>query len=96
MKEAINNNGELVQVSVDTPVKTKDGIHYLLTPADEAEIAEREAAGSAGAAARSALDKINKAEAQITVRRLREAILGKDNGWLVRQNELIIAERAKL
>jgi hypothetical protein len=42
MKEVINLNGKKIEVSVDTPVVTKGGIHYLHTPEEEAEIASRE------------------------------------------------------
>jgi len=43
MKYAIDNNGAEVQVPIDTPVSTKDGVHYLLTPEAEEELATRNA-----------------------------------------------------
>ena len=43
MKKAIDNNGLEVEVPLDTPVKTIDGVHYLLHDADHVEIAAREA-----------------------------------------------------
>lgn len=43
MKEVINLQGAIELVPVATTVKTVNGKHYLLTPADEAEIAQREA-----------------------------------------------------
>lgn len=52
MKIAIDNTGLEVEVSDDTAVKTVNGVHYLLTPEDEAEIAARESAWAGGANAR--------------------------------------------
>jgi hypothetical protein len=43
MKEVINLVGDKELVSVDTPVKTVDGIHYLHTPEDIIEIDTYEA-----------------------------------------------------
>lgn len=53
MKKAIDNNGLEVEVPLDTPVKTIDGVHYLLTDADAAEIAASEAQWQSQAAARN-------------------------------------------
>lgn len=44
----------------------------------------------------AALFEIDRLEGQITSRRLREATLGTDGGWLANQETLIAAERAKL
>ena len=41
-------------------------------------------------------NEIKGLEKQITSRRLRDAILGKDGGWLAKQDMRIEAERAKL
>lgn len=96
MKEVINLQGAKVQVAVDTPVKTVNGVHYLLNQAEQDEIAAREAAWQAGAIKRNALVEISRLEAQITSRRMREAVLGTDNGWLSNQESLIAIERNKL
>lgn len=48
MKTAIDNNGIETEVSNDTAVKTIDGVHYLLTPEDKAEIATKEVEWKAG------------------------------------------------
>ncbi len=53
MKTAINNNGIEVQVSIDTTVRTIDGIHYLLTPEEEQELADNNAAWEIGNLQRS-------------------------------------------
>lgn len=42
------------------------------------------------------LASIARLEAAITPRRMREAVLGTDEGWLANQESLIAAERAKL
>jgi hypothetical protein len=96
MKEVINLRGEVEQVTIDTPVKTVNGVHYLLSDDDTAEIAAREAAWEAGAVVRAVLAEITRLESQITPRRMREALLGADGGWLEAQEALIAIERAKL
>lgn len=40
--------------------------------------------------------KISELEAAVTPRRMREAVLGIDNGWLERQDSAIAALREKL
>lgn len=60
MKKVIDLNGNEIEVSIDTPVKTKNGVHYLLTQADQEEVAAREAEWNAGAEERriqAVLDK---------------------------------------
>lgn len=47
-------------------------------------------------ATQAILTEITHLEAQITPRRIREAVLGTDNGWLAAQEVLIETERAKL
>lgn len=47
MKEVINLIGEKELVSESTPVKTTNGVHYLLTSEDDIEIAAKEAAHAA-------------------------------------------------
>ena len=41
-KIAINEQGDEVEVSDSTPVKTVDGVHYLLTESDQDEISQKE------------------------------------------------------
>ena len=96
MKEVINLQGQKEMVSKDTPVKTVDGVYYLLKPSDNAELAQYNAEQAQTNARLSVLRKIRKLENQVTIRRLREAILGIDNGWLANQESLIAAERSKL
>lgn len=48
MKTAIDNNGNILEVEDNVPVKTINGTHYLLTPEEEAEMAAKEAAWAAG------------------------------------------------
>lgn len=43
-----------------------------------------------------AIGEIDRLESEITPRRMREAFLGKDAGWLEKQEALIDAEKAKL
>jgi|GEM_PF-3023757 len=40
--------------------------------------------------------EISRLEGEITQRRIREAVLGTDGGWLANQDGLIAAERLKL
>ena len=42
MKKAIDLNGNEIEVSIDTPVKTVNGVHKLHTPDDETEMQARE------------------------------------------------------
>jgi len=42
------------------------------------------------------LAEIHRLESEVTQRRLREATLGTDGGWLANQEALIAAERGKL
>lgn len=53
MKEVIDFEGKKISVSLDTPVKTINGVHYLLTPEDEAEIDARTTAWEDKAAERA-------------------------------------------
>jgi len=47
-------------------------------------------------ATKNILAEVTRLESQITPRRIREAVLGTDNGWLEAQEALIAIERAKL
>lgn len=44
----------------------------------------------------AAMAEITRLELQVTQRRIREATLGTDGGWLSNQEALIAAERSKL
>lgn len=44
----------------------------------------------------AAMAEITRLELQVTQRRIREATLGTDGGWLANQEALIAAERSKL
>jgi len=96
MKKVINTSG--IQIEVDASVTTKmiDGVHYLLTPEEEAQEVIKSVEWQAGEVKRKALQEMERLEAEITPRRYREKILGIGNGWLARQDALIAAERAKL
>lgn len=41
-------------------------------------------------------EEIARLESEVTPRRMREAVLGTDGGWLANQEALIAAERSKL
>ena len=60
MKTVIDLQGNEIEVSEDTPVRTKNGVHYLLNDADKAEIAQRESAYQAVLAERKANEYIEK------------------------------------
>ena len=47
MKEVINLQGEVEEVSADTTVRTANGVHYLLTEAEETELSDRATAWEA-------------------------------------------------
>jgi hypothetical protein len=96
MKIAIDLNGNKIEVADDVTVKTVNGVHYLLTPEEQGELDVRNAAWSNDSVARNAKVKILQLELEITPRRIREAVLGTDNGWLANQQNLIQIERNKL
>lgn len=52
MKQAIDNNGNIVQVSIDTVVRTENGINYLLTTEEQQEYDDRQTAWNAAANSR--------------------------------------------
>ncbi len=96
MKTAIDNNGIEIQVSDDTPVNTTSGIHYLLTPEEETQEQIKKTEWESKSIRRSGLAEISRLEGLQTPRRIREAILNNDNGWLAALELLIEAERDKL
>jgi len=91
MKQVYNSDGELVEVSADTPTKKKGEYRYLLS--EEAKIESQ--LWEAESVKRNAQAQILKLESEITPRRTREAILGTDGGWLTNQEILIQIERNK-
>lgn len=61
MKIAIDNNGNRIEVSEDTPVDTIDGVYYLLTPEREAEETLRSESWLASAGQRNnTISEINR------------------------------------
>ena len=67
-----------------------------LTTAEETARDAEEATWLSEAPARDALAEIQRLEGEVDARRMREAVLGTDGGWLATQDALIAAERAKL
>ena len=68
-----------------------------LTAAENAARDAEEAAWADGKVVRDALTEINRLEAEMTPRRLREHLDGTEiGGWWTAQNALINAERSKL
>jgi len=59
----------------------------------DAELLEAEPLGLGNQQAKAIITSL---ESQITLRRLREALLGKDGGWLANLENQIISERAKI
>lgn len=110
MKTVQDKDGNKIEVKDDTPCQA--GINGALPimldktlDADIfAEMAEREAKAKAkkvkwdaDSTPRNAMVKMSQLENKITPRRLREAILSTDGKiWLIEQDALIEAERAKL
>ncbi len=64
MKIAVDIKGAVTEVPENMPVKTIDGVHYLLTPEDEAEIANKEALYAAKASERTREEVFNKRRQQ--------------------------------
>ena len=105
MKTVQDKDGNKIEVKDDTPCQAgiNGALPIMLDKTLDAgifaEMAESEAGYKADAPKR-AKQKTKKdivaLEEQITSRRLRDAILGKDGGWLVKQDIRIEAERAKL
>jgi len=96
MKTAINTDGYEVEVEDNTTVKTVDGVHYLLTPEQQERVRIKNQKWESGKVKRNARVEIVRLEAEVSQRRLREAALGSDGGWLAAQDALITTERNKL
>ena len=74
-----------------------DGVKVPFTAEEETARDAEEAAWAAGATSRAAQAEINRLEAEMTPRRLREHLDGTEvDGWWTAQNALINAERSKL
>jgi|TARA_R110000823_G_scaffold59668_1_gene143129 hypothetical protein len=76
--------------------KVVDGVSVLLNAEEVAAREAEEAAWLAATTSREATRQIEVLEKAISPRRIREAILGTDGGWLAAQEALIATERAKL
>lgn len=92
MKEVINLQGEKEQVSINTTVKTINGVHYLLTKKDLEEIDTKEQLYQADInkrrkAERKALVKAAMAEADEMIP---EVLAGEIDAqvWLNKRNEI--------
>lgn len=96
MKEAFNLNGDLIEVTANTPTINKGGVRYLLTLEQQEQEATKKTAHEADSKKRNASVEIQRLETEVTQRRFREATLGIDDGWLLNQDNLISVERAKL
>ena len=69
-------------VDINTPTKLVGDKRYLLTQAEIDDFLSKGAASDSAKQARKKYKDIAALEATITPRRIREAILGTDNGWL--------------
>jgi hypothetical protein len=76
--------------------KVVDGVSVLLNAEEVAAREAEEAAWLSATTSREATRQIEVLEKAISPRRIREAILGTDGGWLSAQEALIAIERAKL
>lgn len=77
-------------------IQTKTTETVPLTAEEQAQRDAEEAVYIANAPRRAALAEISRLEGEVTQRRLREAALGIDSGWLANQENLISIERAKI
>ena len=102
MKTVQDKDGNIIEVADNTPCHAgKNGALPVMLDEDElaiakAELKARADAWEVGAIERNAKAEISRLEAQITNRRIREAVLSTDNGWLANQESLIAIERNKL
>ena len=105
MKTVQDKDGNIVEVADDTPCHAgiNGALPIMLDAIKDAGIFTEMAAKEvdyAEEAPQRAQDiikaEIQHLESKITPRRLREAILGTDNGWLANQDSLISTERNKL
>jgi hypothetical protein len=78
------------------PHKLVNGLPVLLTADEIAEQQARQAEWEAGEQRRAIIQQIVELEAKVTQRRIREATLDIDNGWLRDLNDQIAALRGQL
>jgi hypothetical protein len=76
--------------------KCVNGEHIPLSVEEISEYEARQAEWFAGEARRVVLAQIKELEKQITIRRIRESILGVDNGWLANIDAQIATLRSQL
>lgn len=76
--------------------RIENGKQIAFTEAEETARDAEEKAWTDGKAARDIKRTIRTLEAEITPRRLREAILGTDSDWLKNKEAEIATERSKL
>ena len=95
MKEVVNIKGKRQMVSLDTPVKTVDGVHYLHTKSDKGEIREYEDVYTAQAADRKLQEVIkNRNEERGSVERQLEYLI--DHGLeALQERDRLIKEKYK-
>jgi hypothetical protein len=84
----------MARINLVVNTQTKEEVGAPLSDAEETARDAEEAAWAAGATARAAAEEINRLEAEVTPRRLREAYA--DPTWITAQEALIAVERAKL
>ena len=76
--------------------RVENGKQIAFSEAEEAARDAEEKAWSDGKAERDIKRTIRTLEAEISPRRMREAILGTDSDWLKNKEAEIVTERAKL
>ena len=76
-------------------METKDGV-ITAFPGGIPSKSDQDAWTAEYAVVEAAMAEITRLELQVTQRRIREATLGTDGGWLANQEALIAAERSKL
>jgi hypothetical protein len=102
MKVVQDNHGNEITVATNAPCHggVNGALPILYTLKELMIINEQQAIDKAewdnGAIVRKAQAKIVRLEGQVTQRRIRDAIVGTDNGWLISQEALIAIERARL
>lgn len=78
-------------------VATKNGVEQIpLTPEEVTQRKAEITAYEAETPRRTAIEEIQRLEKDVTQRRLREAALGTDNGWMANQESLIAVQRSIL
>ena len=101
-KQVQDKDGNISIVPDDTPCHagSNGGLPCLYTKEEAVAIEDQQAIDSAawqeGKTKRESMVMISRLEGQVTQRRIRDAISGSDNGWLVAQEVLIATERSKL